>query len=126
MRKRTMGLAIALLLVVVACGGNGSSDTTSPAESDTTAQGNSAQEPTTTSTAAAGEASTTAAAMGGVHSADTELGEILVDPDGFSLYIFTADSSGESTCYDACASLWPPVPADTPISPDLDGSIFGS
>lgn len=123
MRKRTLGLVTALLLVVSACGGEGSSDTTLTAEPDTTTQGASAQGPTTTG---AGEASTTTATMDGIHSGDTELGEILVDPDGFSLYIFTADSSGESSCYDACASLWPPVPADTPIAQDLDDSLFGS
>jgi predicted lipoprotein with Yx(FWY)xxD motif len=129
MTKRTMGLLVAVLLVVAACGGDGASDTTSPAEPDaTTTEGDSAQEQATTSTEAPAEEepATTAAAMDGIHVADTELGEILVDPDGFTLYIFTADSEGESTCYDGCAELWPPIPADTPISSDLDASMFGA
>jgi predicted lipoprotein with Yx(FWY)xxD motif len=123
-----MGLLMAVLLVVAACGGDGASDTTTPAEPDaTTTEGDSAQEQATTSTGAAEETTTTTAEMmDGVHVSETDLGPILVDPDGFTLYIFTADTDGESTCYDACASLWPPIPADTPISSDLDESLFGS
>lgn len=130
MKKRTMGLLVAGMLVVAACGGNGTSDTTSPAEPDaTTTEGDSGQEQATTSTEGPMEdesTTTVAEAMDGIHVADSELGEILVDPDGFTLYIFTADTDGESACYDACADLWPPIPADTPISSDLDQSMFGS
>lgn len=131
MEKRTMGGLVAILLVVAACGGDGSSDSTTPAEPDaTTTLGDSGQEQATTSTPAdEGEGATTTSAaemMDGVHVADTDLGPILVDPDGFTLYIFTADAGGESACYDACADLWPPVPAATPVSSDLDASIFGS
>jgi predicted lipoprotein with Yx(FWY)xxD motif len=134
MTKRTIGLLVAVLLVVAACGGDETSDTTTPAADATTIEGDSApattsteapaeEEPTTT---AAESASTGAEAMDGIHVAESDLGEILVDPEGFTLYIFTADTEGESTCYDACATLWPPIPADTPLSPELDQSIFGS
>lgn len=129
MTRRTIGLLIAVLLVVAACGGDGASDTTSPTEPDTTTtEGDSAPEPATTSTAGEDDGTTTTAAemMEGVHVSETDLGPILVDPDGFTLYMFTADTDGESACYDACAALWPPVPADTPVSSDLDESMFGS
>lgn len=33
----------------------------------------------------------------------------LVDGAGHSLYLFEADKSGQSTCYDACAQKWPPL-----------------
>lgn len=36
-------------------------------------------------------------------------GKYLVDDDGQSLYLFTADTKGKSSCYDACADAWPPV-----------------
>lgn len=129
MTKWTIGLLVIALLVVAACGGDSASDTTTPAEPDaTTTEGDSAQEQATTSTGGEdeGTATTVEEMMDGVHVADTDLGPILVDPDGFALYIFTADSDGDSTCYDACASLWPPIPAGTPISSDLDESMFGS
>lgn len=129
MTRRTIGLLITVLLVVAACGGDDASDTTSPTESDaTTTEGDPAQEQATTSTGGDEESTATTAPemVDGVHVSDTDLGPILVDPDGFTLYMFTADTDGESTCYDACATLWPPIPADTPISSDLDESMFGS
>lgn len=37
-------------------------------------------------------------------------GAYLVDSDGYSLYMFTADVQGKtSNCYNACAKVWPPV-----------------
>lgn len=50
-----------------------------------------------------------------------ELGEILVGPDGLTLYMFDQDTQGEgaSTCYDDCAAAWPPLTVDgTPMAGD--------
>lgn len=50
-----------------------------------------------------------------------ELGEILVGPDGLTLYMFDRDTQGEgaSTCYDDCAAAWPPLTVDgTPTAGD--------
>jgi predicted lipoprotein with Yx(FWY)xxD motif len=102
-----------VLLVAAACGTDGGDD-------DTTTTAASGQDDPTSTTQAAEEP------MDGVHATDTDLGSILVDPEGFTLYVFTADTDGESTCYDACAELWPSVAADTAIGSDLDGSIFGA
>lgn len=119
-------LTAALILAVAACGGGnetGGADTTAaeaPGGQVTTAP---AAE--TTTAPPAGETTTTAG-VDGIQVAETELGSILVDPEGFSLYIFTNDSGGESTCYDSCAATWPPVPADTPLASELDASLFGS
>lgn len=38
-------------------------------------------------------------------------GTYLTDGEGRALYLFTADSAGASTCYDACAEAWPPLVA---------------
>lgn len=38
-----------------------------------------------------------------------EYGEYLVTEDGRSVYMFEADSEGESACYDDCATAWPPL-----------------
>jgi predicted lipoprotein with Yx(FWY)xxD motif len=37
------------------------------------------------------------------------LGRVLVDGDGQTLYVFAKDPKKMSTCYGACASVWPPV-----------------
>ena len=36
------------------------------------------------------------------------LGQILVDGQGRTLYLFEADQAGRSSCSGACASAWPP------------------
>jgi predicted lipoprotein with Yx(FWY)xxD motif len=37
------------------------------------------------------------------------LGTFLVGPNGRTLYLFKADTTKKSTCYDACAVAWPPL-----------------
>ena len=41
--------------------------------------------------------------------AETDLGEVLVDADGMTLYGFTKDEDGTPTCEGACADAWPPA-----------------
>lgn len=53
----------------------------------------------------------TAASLG--TETDDTLGEFLVDNDGMTLYLFTPDTTSESTCYDECATAWPPLLTDT-------------
>jgi predicted lipoprotein with Yx(FWY)xxD motif len=119
MRHRHMIIALVLGVVLAACGGDGSTDTTGEEPAAPTTAGESTD-------TTAGSTGTTGAAMDGVHVAETDLGPILVDADGFTLYVFTADTDGASTCYDACADTWPPVSGDTAIGSDLDASIFGT
>lgn len=53
-----------------------------------------------------------AAADVAVASATVDLGEILVDGDGMTLYLFEPDEQGPSTCYDDCEANWPPLVTD--------------
>ena len=39
----------------------------------------------------------------------SRLGRILVDSKGITLYDFVTDKGGASSCYGACAALWPPL-----------------
>jgi predicted lipoprotein with Yx(FWY)xxD motif len=39
----------------------------------------------------------------------TKLGNVLVTGSGRTLYLFEQDKGPASTCYGACASLWPPL-----------------
>jgi predicted lipoprotein with Yx(FWY)xxD motif len=59
----------------------------------------------------------------------TSLGDVLVDGDGMTLYMFDSDTQGgESTCYDGCASAWPPLLTDgDPAAGDgADGGMLGT
>jgi len=40
---------------------------------------------------------------------DTPQGQLLVDADGMSLYIYTLDQLGTSSCSGGCAESWPPA-----------------
>src|SRR5262249_60845332 len=44
--------------------------------------------------------------------ASGDLGDILVDARGMSLYLYTKDGPATSNCYDQCAKAW------TPLLPD--------
>jgi len=65
----------------------------------------------TVSVTAAFAASKTAVAPVGstVTVAKSPFGRILVDSKGRTLYDFPPDMGGASTCYGACAALWPPL-----------------
>src|ERR1700682_3179101 len=55
------------------------------------------------------------------------LGKFLVDGTGNTLYVFMKDSAGQSNCYDACATSWPPlVTKNKPTAGDgVDTSLLG-
>ena len=51
------------------------------------------------------------------------LGKVLVDGQGFTLYVFAPDKhSGRSTCYGRCASAWPPLVLPSGVSQAPAGS----
>src|SRR2546429_6461199 len=54
----------------------------------------------------------------------SSLGQILVDGNGKTLYLFEADTSAQSTCSSACAQAWPPV--TTYGSPNAAGRASAS
>jgi predicted lipoprotein with Yx(FWY)xxD motif len=58
-----------------------------------------------------GEGKATAAETGAVVSLGNvqELGMVLVDSNGMTLYDFHKDKGGKSSCYGACAGVWPPL-----------------
>jgi predicted lipoprotein with Yx(FWY)xxD motif len=62
---------------------------------------------TPATTAAATPATTAAAEKASVSVADSPKGKILVDADGRTLYAFTNDTNGVSTCNGGCAKAWP-------------------
>ena len=57
--------------------------------------------------------------------ADSRYGKILIDAGGRTLYLFTADREADSTCYNACATTWPPllVSASPTAGPGLTQSL---
>ena len=62
----------------------------------------------------------------GLQLIDTDLGSVLADGDGFTLYIFKPDAQGDSTCYDQCADNWPFTPEVSDVGDGLDASLLGT
>lgn len=140
MDVRRIAVLLLLALVLAACGGEAESqdaaaeesepaattDTSSPAaEPSPTEEPTTAEEPTEAGTDAASEAGTDAAS-GTVAVADSDLGEILVDGEGATLYVFDNDTDGTSTCYDDCASNWPPLTGEATAGEGVDESLLGT
>jgi predicted lipoprotein with Yx(FWY)xxD motif len=51
--------------------------------------------------------------------ANSNLGKILVNAEGRTLYLFEADHGSKSTCTGACAQIWPPLKSSgTPMGID--------
>lgn len=138
MRIRIL-LSVAPLLVLGACGDDDASTTTLASTTTTTTA------PAATTTTTVAVTSTTAEATTTTEGAtttsvattgrfltttdDDDLGEILVDHDGFTLYLFLPDDQSTPTCTGACATTWPPfeddgeVGAGAGIDPTLLGSV---
>src|SRR5258708_19522997 len=67
-------------------------------------------------------APTAAPATIGVSKVD--LGQVLVDQAGKTLYLFEADTGTQSTCSTACAQVWPPL--TTTGAPAVTGGAMQS
>ena len=98
---RTTLMAVPLLglaVLLAACGSGASSLYGAPASA-------------ATAKPAATEAPSVGAGGGAtIALADTGLGKVLADGKGMTLYAFKPDNAGDSTCYDSCATTWPPLP----------------
>jgi len=121
--RRGGGLGVVLALVgiapvLAACASSSSTTTTAPASTTTT------KAPTTTTSgvkAVPASASGTAPIYEVSTGTVSGLGTVLVAGNGFTLYMFVPDKeSGVSTCYNACATAWPPL-----ILASVDAPVYG-
>jgi predicted lipoprotein with Yx(FWY)xxD motif len=92
-----LALAPVAAIVIAGCGGGGSSAPSYGAA------------PAASGSAAASGAARAAAAGTTVTLRPSKIGSFLADANGRTLYLFEADKTSASTCYSACASLWPPL-----------------
>lgn len=127
MAARLLATACLLLLVLTACGDE---EAASPA-AEPGATGDATTEP-------AGHPATgpteDPAEHGEGHEgvvvavAGTDLGDVLVDGDGLTLYLFDNDEQGMSTCYEACAQNWPPLlsEGEAEAGEGADAALLGS
>ena len=90
MKRTFLGLLLAgLVLALAACGGQ-------PASS-----------PDSGAPATAAPSPAPAESQAAVATAQSPLGQTLVDAEGRTLYAFTKDKGGKSSCYGDCEATWP-------------------
>jgi len=108
-------LALIAAMLIAGCGGGSSSSSTTEASEPATAETEpateeqSAKEETTAKPAAEAEPEGEATPISLGEAA--EVGQVLVDAEGMTLYYFQKDQqgSGKSKCEGACAEAWPPL-----------------
>ena len=107
MKKAFPALAIALiaLLALAGCGGGSDSGSSSGG-----AYGSGETSEATTKPAADESAGGSAAVLSATAVGD--LGKVIVDSQGMTLYNFHKDKGGKPSCYGACAQAWPPLTTD--------------
>jgi predicted lipoprotein with Yx(FWY)xxD motif len=113
MRSVAIGLAFATMLAACADDGGGEE---APAQGSPTTEADESP-----------QADADAAGEGTVAVADSDLGSILVDEEGITLYLFESDTGGSSTCYDDCAATWPPLVDEAPTAGEgTDEALLGT
>ena len=118
MRKALTGAALlaALTIIAAGCGGGDEpSGTATPAEPATTAA------PAESATTAAQETGGTTVAV-----ANSKLGDILVDGDGRTLYVFTKDQGDQSACSGPCVDNWPALVGDATAGTWVQASMLST
>ncbi|MFT7597519.1 MAG: putative lipoprotein with Yx(FWY)xxD motif [Acidimicrobiales bacterium] len=104
--KRYGALVVVLALTAASCG--------SDSDSDGAGSENATADPVHDLTA------------GAIASANSDLGDIIVDDAGNTLYLFVPDAQGDSTCYDDCEAAWPVLGEATGVGDGLDASLLGT
>ena len=100
---RPLFLILAVVALIAACSSNSGATTAPSAAAPTVAPSEAAP-----SEAAPSEAAGSAT----ISLSTTALGDIIVEDEGKTVYAFTPDTAGVSTCYDECETNWPPLLAE--------------
>ncbi len=98
-------LALAAAVAIAGCGSSSNSGTSSGGAYGGGSEKTTAE--TTSSSGEAGSGSGTAVVL--TVASAPKVGPVLVDPQGFTVYDFHKDKGTTSSCYGACAKVWPAV-----------------
>lgn len=126
---RRLALATTALVVLAGCGSEEPASTPAPSEPTTDAATTEAA-PTSAAPTEAADAEPTGSEASGnatvVAVGDSDLGPILVDDTGITLYVFDNDDVDTSACNDDCLGTWPPVEASVVEAGDGVGGELGT
>ncbi|WP_207453976.1 COG4315 family predicted lipoprotein [Herbiconiux sp. SYSU D00978] len=127
MKTRNSLLAVAAIAMLTLAG-CAPSDDTSSAEPGTGSDSSASESASPSGEASpSGDASSTASGEAVLSVASTDLGDIVVDADGMTVYMFDNDTQGSDTssCTGQCLVQWPPVIVDSeqPTAMDVTGEL---
>lgn len=131
MTVRRIALLLAALLLLAACGGAddeaaGEGGGTSEAAAEVSEPAPEPSEPASSEPAAGTSEDAAAADGGAIEVSSTDLGDILVDGEGMTLYVFDNDTDGTSACTGDCAANWPPLSGEVTVGEGVDESLLGT
>ncbi len=110
-------LMVLLATILAACSGGGGASPSAASAPPVASEAPASEAPASEAPASEAPASQAPAAGGElVTVVESDLGQILADGEGRTLYLFTPDTEGDSTCYDQCAANWPPLLAEGEIT----------
>ena len=124
---RTLAVGTLLAIIVAACTGGGATPSpAAPASEPPVSEAPMSEAPASEAPMSEAPASPAAGGAVTVMVATSEFGDILVDGEGRTLYMFKPDEAGTPTCYDECETNWPPltVTGDVSVGEGLDAATF--
>jgi predicted lipoprotein with Yx(FWY)xxD motif len=122
--RRIAPIVAAGLLVFAACGDDDDGGATQPPAADTTGAPTDPTAAPTDATGGVTEPPATGAATVTVAS-NEELGDVLADAEGRTLYLFEQDEGLTTACTGPCADNWPPLDAADPTAGDgVDAALL--
>ncbi len=105
---RPLFLVLASVALAAACSSSGTTTTAAPSVAAPATPAPSAAAPSEP----ASEAPSAATGSATISLSTTALGDVIVEDEGKTVYAFLPDSAGTPTCYDQCATNWPPLLAE--------------
>lgn len=120
--RKTMVIVV-LGVVALVAPGCGDDESTTSSDDTTTTAGDSADSAADDEPASADDGGGATVAVAG-----SDLGRILVDGEGRTLYLFTNDEPDTSVCSGTCAENWPPLeaPEELVAGEGVDESLLGT
>jgi predicted lipoprotein with Yx(FWY)xxD motif len=127
MRVRRIALLLVALLLVAACGGDEEAAGDGGGTSEVAAEASEpAAEPSEPAPSSEPAEDASAAGGGAIEVSSTDLGDVLVDGEGMTLYVFDNDTDGTSACTGDCAANWPPLTGEVTAGEGVDDSLLGT